>query len=764
MSAGAPAGAGAVRSGARRARRARPTDIDHMVASGAVALLSAITAVAMCRVFDDWAFLDTLLVMVIGIHAVGIVLRILRVPGWLAMPILMLVLFELLALAFYRSTLTALIPTRETFELMRIDLRLVWSQFPTAVAPVPSEGSFLLAAALGIGLISILSDAFAFRAFGRAEAVVPGGVLFIFTAALGTDRLRIPMAAAWFAGALVVIAVLRALHGGGSESWLGRRRRAVGAALPATAMCALVAALGAAAIGPLLPGAGEEPLLETRQTQSDVTEVLSPLVDIRSRLVNRRNTLMFTADAAAGRYWRSTGLTVFDGTTWKLPEANLDDADGQLNEPGPNAEIVQQQIRISRLGGELVPASFKPIEVSQSGLLFLDDTDTILLDDDRLAEGMTFNIASDVSVPSPDLLRATTSSGLGPEMTALPSGVPDEAIRLAQEVTAGQPTDYDRILALQNWFRTEFEYSLEVQRGHSDDAISAFLRVRIGYCEQFAGTFAVMARALGFPARVAVGFTQGELQADGSYRVLGKHAHAWPEVWFDGVGWVLFEPTPGRGAPGSEAVTGAPAEQDSTPTEPGTGEPTQPAPTTTIGRTTPTTERDPLGQASGTPTTTTLPPVVASTEGGGPGPFGWFVIALLALGAWAYGMPLLVRRFTRTGETPTDQVITAWHGTVGALQLAGAPPPGGATPVEYANRVEHQLPVDHRSLMELARFVTRAIYAPGGVGEPAALRAAVLRTHLDQAARELMPWYKRLWARVDPRLVRQRLVGDRPRR
>lgn len=748
----------------RRVRRARPSDIDHMVASVAVTILSAVTAVSMCRVFADWQFLDTLLVMVIGVHAASIVLRIARVPGWLAMPIVLLVLFELLALLFYRDTLTALFPTRETFQLMRVDLRLVWSQFPTAVAPVPSEGSFLLAAALGLGLVSMLGDAFAFRAYGRAEAVVPGGVLFIFTAALGTDRLRVGVAAAWFAAALVVVAVLRALHGGGSESWLGRRRRAVGAALPATAMCAMVAALGAALIGPLLPGAGAEPLLETRQTQSDVTEVLSPLVDIRSRLVNRKNTEMFVVSSSAGRYWRSTGLTVFDGTTWKLPERSLDSADGTLNEPGPDAQIVQQQIIISRLGGELVPAAFTPVAVAQNDLLWLPETDTILLDDgDKLTEGQVFNITSDVTVPSPELLRSTSASGISTDFIALPSGVPEEAIELAQQITAGQPTDYDKALALQNFFRTEFEYSLEVQRGHSDDAISAFLRVRIGYCEQFAGTFAVMARAVGLPARVAVGFTQGEQRADGNFHVLGKHAHAWPEVWFDGVGWVLFEPTPGRGAPGSEGVTGAAAAQDSTPAEPGEGDGTTPAPTTTAPRVTPTTERDPLGQP--TPTGTTVPPVaVASSGGGGGGPAGWIFLAILAVGAWAVAMPWLVRRVTRTGSTPTEQVITAWHGTVGALQLAGASPPGGATPVEYAVQVERELAVDHRSLLELARFVTRAIYSPSGVGEPAALRAAVLRTHLDQTARELMPWHRRVWLRLDPRLVRQRLVGDRTRR
>ena len=752
------------RPSGKRVRRARPSDVDHMVASIAVTLLSAVTAVAMCRVFADWQFLDTLLVMVIGVHAASIVLRILRVPGWLAMPIVLLVLFELLALLFYRTTLTALFPSGETFRLMRVDLRLVWSQFPTAVAPVPSEGSFLLAAAVGLGLVAMLSDAFAFRAYGRAEAVVPGGVLFIFTAALGTDRLRIEVAAAWFAAALVVVAVLRALHGGGSESWLGRRRRAVGAALPATAMCAMVAALGAALIGPLLPGAGAEPLLETRQSQSDVTEVLSPLVDIRSRLVNRKNTEMFTMSSSAGRYWRVTGLTVFDGTTWKLPERTLEPAEGTLNERGPDAQIVQQQVIISRLGGELVPAAFTPVSVAQDDLLWLAETDTILLDDgEKLGEGQVYNISSDVSVPSPELLRSTSATGISADFTALPSGVPDEAIRLAQEITAGQPTDYDKALALQNFFRNEFEYSLEVQRGHSDDAISAFLRVRIGYCEQFAGTFAVMARAVGLPARVAVGFTQGELRPDGRYHVLGKHAHAWPEVWFDGVGWVLFEPTPGRGAPGSESVTGATSQQDSTPAEPGDGEGNAPAPTTTLPRTTPTTERDPQTQPR--PTGTTLPLAAAPSDGGGGGgTFGVVFLALVAVGAWAAAMPWLVRRFTRLGSTPSEQVIAAWHGTVGALQLAGAPAQGGATPVEYAARVERELAVDHRSLLELARFVTRAIYAPAGVGEPAALRAAVLRTHLDQTARGLMPWYRRILTRLDPRLVRQRLVGDLPTR
>ena len=76
-------------------------------------------------------------------------------------------------------------------------------------------------------------------------------------------------------------------------------------------------------------------------------------------------------------------------------------------------------------------------------------------------------------------------------------------------MTAGATTAYDQARALQDWFRAEFEYSLEVPAGHGSSAIEAFLQRRAGYCEQFAGTMAAMARAVGLPARVAVGFTPG---------------------------------------------------------------------------------------------------------------------------------------------------------------------------------------------------------------------------------------------------------------
>src|SRR5206468_1301591 len=82
-----------------------------------------------------------------------------------------------------------------------------------------------------------------------------------------------------------------------------------------------------------------------------------------------------------------------------------------------------------------------------------------------------------------------------------------------------------------------------------------------GYCEQLAGTYAAMARAVGLPSRVTIGFTPGDFK-NGSFIVTGRQAHAWPEVFISGYGWVAFEPTPGRGIPGAEEYTGVSVQQD----------------------------------------------------------------------------------------------------------------------------------------------------------------------------------------------------------
>jgi hypothetical protein len=117
-----------------------------------------------------------------------------------------------------------------------------------------------------------------------------------------------------------------------------------------------------------------------------------------------------------------------------------------------------------------------------------------------------------------------------------------------EEVTAGAETTFDRAAALQAFFRDTggFEYSesTSTRPGDAPDALTAFLRSRRGFCEQFASAMAALARGAGIPSRVAVGFISGARDDDSSYEVTTRHAHAWPEVWFQSAGWVRFEPTP----------------------------------------------------------------------------------------------------------------------------------------------------------------------------------------------------------------------------
>jgi hypothetical protein len=127
--------------------------------------------------------------------------------------------------------------------------------------------------------------------------------------------------------------------------------------------------------------------------------------------------------------------------------------------------------------------------------------------------------------------------------------VTDPVRQLTESIVAGRRTPYAKVAAIQAFFtdpRNRFQYSTSslVPGIDSPSALEDFLRGRRGFCEQYASAMAAMIRIAGLPARVAVGFTPGVAQTDGSYRVTTSDAHAWPEAWFAGAGWVRFEPTP----------------------------------------------------------------------------------------------------------------------------------------------------------------------------------------------------------------------------
>ncbi|MEA3185025.1 MAG: hypothetical protein QOJ74_1502 [Ilumatobacteraceae bacterium] len=743
---------------ARAGREPVQTAEVHAPATAALTLLTVITAISLCRVFPDWAYLRPMLVVCIGVHATMCTLRLLKAPAWLAMPIGLIAVAVLVGLIYFRDSTRFGIPTGDTIDQFRVSMRLVWKQFPHAVSPVPSEGSFAIAATTALALCAWLADSFAFRAFGRAEAVVPTGVVFVFTSALGVDRNRVLVAALWIGAAILTVAALRMAHSRDDSAWMGKRRQSLWSALPAAITVALFATTGAAAVAPNLPGAGQKALLDTRNREGDVTTIVSPLVDLRSKLVNRGQVELLTVKTDTPRYLALTSLANFDGTQWTTFTEDVQPADGALGVAPPGGETITEEITIRKLGGQFAPAARTATGVtwqSDRNLLWLAQSEAIFVDG-GLEPGFTYQVTAVDSDPSPDALRGATANFPPlPIYYQLPSSFPDQVRTLAQQVVANATTPYDKARALQDWFRSQFKYSLTVQRGHSDDAILNFLRIKEGYCEQFSATFAAMARSLNLPTRVMVGFTPGQLRSsDGLYHIAGRHAHAWDEVWFDGYGWVLFDPTPGRGAPGAEGHTGvAPAQEEGAGTGGKTTTDKIPTPSVSIPSVQrPVTQQDP--KTAG-PAVAPNPSLKPATDGGSNS--GWIVTAIVfALLAWVIAMPRVVNLWSRhRAKSAADRVSAAWAAALRSLSMAGAPHVAGSTPMEYARSVEF----GKAEAIEIARLVTRAVYSPRGVDDSAAQRSELLRGEVDAACRQRMSLVSRLLDHLDPRSALGRLTG-----
>jgi hypothetical protein len=316
-----------------------------------------------------------------------------------------------------------------------------------------------------------------------------------------------------------------------------------------TRLAAITAVTGAVVGALLLTGDGSSPAAATA---------------IQRQLSDRSDVVAFVVSSPTPSYWRLSALEDFDGTTWSS-HGEMRDASGPLPTsfgPGVHGETVTQTLQITDLdlAGGWLPAAFSPVRVhGPDGIVFDPETSSLAITSEP-SDGLVYTVESVLPRYEVAQLRAADSpptGDLAERYLALPADFPAELAQQAREVTDGAPTRYDRAIALQNWFRS-FGYDQTVPGGASNTAMQQFIAERRGYCEQFAGTFAAFARVVGLPSRVAVGFTPGERGDDGRYYVRGEHAHAWPELYFDGVGWVPFEPTPARGNPAAQQYTGVP--------------------------------------------------------------------------------------------------------------------------------------------------------------------------------------------------------------
>jgi transglutaminase-like putative cysteine protease len=413
--------------------------------------------------------------------------------------------------------------------------------------------------------------ALAARARSPFLALLPPAALLAFAGIVMKDGARPVYVLPFLTACLAVLfgdALYRVTQWGPLSVWHGRGALSLGSATwTQGARRVALASLAIAAFTPwLLPGFGARSLLDVRSGVGGAVTI-DPIVDIRARLLEQP---LFTVETGARSYWRFAALESFNGRKWTSPDLYLTGGQevvgGELSAPVEVAQDtrpfreLRQVFRFQNLVQPWLPAAFLPvgIEVEEEAVRHDPSTGSLVLPGGTY-RGFSYTVTSREYAPTPEELDAIpTLAGIAdPRLTELPPDLPSRIEEIARDWTAEAPNPYRAIVAIQDRLRAEYRYDARAPAGHGvDDTLFFLTDSRRGYCEQFAGSMAVLLRTLGIPARVAVGFTAGEYDADSrSFRVTGENAHAWVEVLFPTYGWLAFEPTPGRSNPVASGYT-----------------------------------------------------------------------------------------------------------------------------------------------------------------------------------------------------------------
>lgn len=734
---------------------------------GSLWALTLISVLMARRLFDSWDYAPLWLVLAAGGHATAAVTRRQRWPLVLSITATTVVLIIAQGIALYSDTLwLRLLPSAETLRQAASDIESAWSAFGIVEAPTPATAGFLLVGGAVVWLAAFCADAVALRAHLAPEALLPSFGVLAFVGALGTDDWRIRSAAAMVLFAVVFVAA-HGIHHTADRVPLGasQRRRSTVPMRTALRFGAAAAVIAALAV-PLLPGSDAPAIVSWKDLDGTAPAsrvTISPLVNAQGRLVGTSGAELFRVEADAPAYWRMSGLSRFDGEFWGSEQLYANTAQALSGPVSPN--VFTQTFTISALDSIWLPAAFEPVAYDGPDALYDAETGTLVTTHSTTLEpGFSYTVSSATDIPS--LAGLVAADGDVPPEVAekylpLPDGFNPRVAGLAAEITADASGPYAKALVLQNFFLENFVYSLRVPSGHDTDRMEQFLfEDRRGYCEQFAGTYAAMARSIGLPSRVAVGFTPGEL-VDGAYVVTGSHYHAWPEVWIGGR-WVYFEPTPGRGAPGAVIYTGVPPQQ----VVPGDPEAGGEAGSGFIGQ---------LGAEDLEGISGDLEGFVdiLGVEGSGEetGVWSeWLVVpfyAVLAVGVlWLITIPSAVRlrralHHRRARHDARAAVAAAWDDVAETLFNLGIDRRPTETHVEFADRVRRRLRIETGEMQTLAVAAQEATYAADPPSTQTVAGARSSAEHLETRIRAARSRWDRIGTACRPTVL---VSGPRSRR
>jgi len=729
-------------------RRMRP------LATFAAALATVTATLSVVPLFDSGRWILPTLLAIIAMSLTGAFARAVALLPPLQPILQLLVLLTLLTVMFVQPAAAfGFLPGPTAITELQELTRVALVEAETALAPVPTSDTLVFLAVGGLGLVALAVDTIGVTLRMPALAGVPLLLVFALPAAVitgGVPWWLLPIAVT---GWLVLLAADSRDEARAWGPLLSRRRpttpgprshpraaRPRGAVSLAALQVALVAILTALLLPTAVPGLGEpvwvSPTGDRPGIGGDGGVSVDPFASLLRDLVDNpeREVLRYTTTSASPDYLRLVSLDTFDGVTWRA-------GDVPVRVPVTDALGPPDVPRVSRVSESTWEVRISDLDNAQLPVPYAGSVITPLAEplDERWSWDPQSRTVGGLGVSSRNSAYSVEAFDIAPTraelrearnrapdsllpLLALPAGMTPELATLTEEVTASAQTPYARAQALVEWFTQtgNFSYSTSVVTPPGADPLQSFLDERIGYCQQFAGTMALMARQAGIPSRVVVGFTAGRDAGDGEFVVEARNAHAWPELWFAGTGWVRFEPTPRVGGGVSQPNYSRDRAERETP-------------------------EVPLPDEAPIPESPDVAAPVAGASDTGPASFIVAIAALvILLLAAAPSLAIAWRRKRRTERPdPRERIEATWLDLGQSLTDLGWDWPASATPRDAANSLARQVRLaesERAALRRLVWWIEQVRYAPPAlpmaVPSGAELRAdlAILRGTADRAA------------------------------
>ncbi len=772
----------------------------HVAVVAGVATMASSTA--LWGTFDTANWLFYLAAAIAAVVAGLIGARALRVPVWAQPCVGALALLVFVTVVFGSGAFLVVVPTLETFQSLRALVDAGFADILEQAVPAAVSQGLLLLTVLGVGALAVVVD---LVAVGLRRAAIAGlPLLGMYAAPVAINRESVP----WLAFALGAAGYLWLLgtdHAERVGRWgrpfrteLAATRRAdVNGPLAATGRRVGLVGIAVAVLIPALIPLSSEGWLGLIGSANigpgggRTVTTINPVTELRGQLSrpDPQEMLRLRTDDDAPFYLRLTTLDQFTGGGWTLRGLSAKPSDRVSRgipapDFGPSMSTKSQRSEIEIRGlseSRYLPIFANPTAVDVDGDWRWDKGSQSVFSTVATTEDRRYTMESQRVLYDPEQLDAAPAMSPGDPLTRRYTGLNGRAEPYAQRIvgdlTAGKTSQFAKVVAVNEYFGPQngFSYSLETAAGTAESALVAFLKGKRGYCEQYASAMAYLVRAAGIPARVAIGFTPG-LRRDDYWSVSTSDAHAWVEVYFSGIGWVPFDPTPASGTggrtgdlswvrtPGVDAAPGGPDQNPLESQAPGT-QPTAP----NAGP-----NRD-LGDFEGTPGSDP-PKTVPERIGAAAVATGlWFlrILPLILLALTPAFVRVLLRRrrlkVLRASRDPVRAAHTAWDELEDTLVDLGAAPEDSETPRARARRLAGDgLDATGREAVALlARAEEQARYAPharplpgldeavrgvraallADVGRPKRLRVALAPISvLDRANLVMQTWGERFSA------------------